>query len=437
MKNRLRALHTVEDGQMALFMVMMIFVICSFFAMSMDAGAWYFDHRTAQNQAEAAALAAVMELPAKGAQTDAEAQQAAFDRALAFLQKNGESGLSRGDCPTTSTNANHIEFQDLSGDLRTDTVTVCVRRGSDGIFSKLSGVNLVRVSASATARTGPVNTANVMPWAVIPPDPDCPIPAPAPAPLGRNCKYDANGNGDFTDPGDCDDLFAVCPWGLTADRLYGFKSGGGGNTGIIDICGNGAVGYKDCLNGDEVSGVTGGETITVGLQGGNLGTNTDNGLQGRDPADAWDIPTAAVCDVVSTPAAAPTTDSPGHDPDGKALATTKFVNPTTNRQCASRLVLVPILHSMPPTGGGSSQLEVLGVATFGVAKWNRTSNGDYYGTSAKECADVGGGQPPLDEFSCGMVWGYLFSGITPPDILLNRIGNTNNPFAPLLIALVD
>ena len=421
---------------MAIFTVLMLFVVFMFFGMSVDAGAWYFDHRTAQNQAEAAALAAVAELPAKGTQTDAEAQQAAFDRALAYLEKNGESGLSRGDCPTGSTNANHIEFQDLSGDTRTDTVTVCVRRESVGFFARLSGVELVRVSASATARTGPVDKANVMPWAVIPPDPDCPIPEPAPAPLGRNCEYDANGDGDLNDPGDCDDLFAVCPWGLTADRLYGFKSGGGGNTGIIDICGNGADSYRDCLNGDDVSGVTGGETITVGLQGGNLGVNTDNGLQARDPAGAWDIPTASVCDVVSTPGP-PTAQNPGHDPDGKALATAKFVDPPSNPQCASRLVLVPILHSMPPTGGGSSQLEVLGVATFGVAKWNRTSNRDYYGTAANECVDPGGGQPPVGQYSCGMVWGYLFSGITPPDILLNRIGDTNNPFAPLLIALVD
>ena len=37
----------------------------------------------------------------------------------------------------------------------------------------------------------------------------------------------------------------------------------------------------------------------------------------------------------------------------------------------------------------------------------------------------------------GVVWGYLFTGVTPPDALLNQIGNSNNPFAPNLVALVD
>jgi hypothetical protein len=322
----------------------------------------------------------------------------------------------------------HIVYGDLLADGY-HSVTVCTRRDSPSLFGKLAGISLAKVSASATAKSGPVDGGNVMPWAVLAPDKDCDHP-------GETCHYDANGDGDYTDSGDCAADFTVCPFGLTADRLYGFKSGGGGNTGIIDICGNGASSYRDCLSGAAVSGVNAGQTITTGLQGGNLGTNTDNGLQTRLPASTWKLPAASVCDVVSRPNA-PGTQNPGYDPNGKIAAVAKFVNPASNAQCAYRLVLIPIVYSLPPNGGGSTPIRILGVATFGVAKWNRTSNKDYYGTGSSECADFQGGQPPPDQSPCGMVWGYLFKGVQPPEFILQQIGTTNNPFAPILVALVD
>ncbi len=53
-----------ENGQMAFLLVMILPVIFLLLALPLDAGLWFLDHRMAQNQADAAALAAVQHLPA-------------------------------------------------------------------------------------------------------------------------------------------------------------------------------------------------------------------------------------------------------------------------------------------------------------------------------------------------------------------------------------
>ncbi len=98
--------------------------------------------------------------------------------------------------------------------------------------------------------------------------------------------------------------------------------------------------------------------------------------------------------------------------------------------------LVP-LQSMPTNGCGNCSLKVLGVATFAMVSWNRDNNKDAWGTESSECTPQQGGQPPPDEFDCGMVWGFLMEDITPPQYLLQRISGTGNPYAQLLIALID
>jgi hypothetical protein len=68
-----------------------------------------------------------------------------------------------------------------------------------------------------------------------------------------------------------------------------------------------------------------------------------------------------------------------------------------------------------------------------MAKWDRTpSYGDAQGTSTAACG-LGGGT----DFECGMVWGYLIEDVRPPGFLLERISDTDNPFAPMLIALSE
>lgn len=391
-----------EQGQTAFAFALLLVVISMFFALSVDAGLWYFDHRTAQQQAEAASLAAVQALPSNST-------TAASDAANDWLTRNGATPCAPG-CLT---------YGDRNGDGLYDMVTTSVRRDSPSMFSSLSSVTSVTVSASATALVGPATIANVMPWAVVPPDPNCDAP-------GETCRYDANGDGDFVDTGECQADFSVCPWGLNPDNLYRFKSGTGGNTGVIDACGNGSSNYTDCIEGELISGFFAeGTTVNVGLQGGNLGQNTDNALRARYAAESpgW------TCDVSVSPSS-----SNGYDPDGRAAAYARF-GPAGPALCAERLVLIPILRSMPPQGGGSASLEVLGVATFGLAGWNRESNKSYSADASHNCREVK--NPPADSFDCGMVWGYFMEGLRPPGFLLQQIGTTDNPFAPLLIALVD
>lgn len=407
---------------MAFFMLLMISVVTLFFAMSLDAGVWYADHRTAQNQAEEAALAAVQELPA----ADTSAAVAAGN---SWLTKNGATACGPA-C---------MVFSDATGDGKADTVRVSVSRKSPGFFSKLAGINFVSVSAAATARRGPVDSTNVMPWAVIAPDPTCTEAA------GRNCLYNANTaannatnpDTDFTDPGDCNAAWILCPFGLTADRLYAFKIGTGGNTNILAVCGAGASNYRACLSGATSSGIFQvGQTVAINSQPGTLANSTDAGLEARPPAGAWALPGGAVCNVLASPLLS-NSQSPGYDPDGKLLAAAAFVNPVPNKQCAFRLVPIPITTA---PGQGSSTVTVLGFATFAVAAWDTNNgNGNQFVASASNstCHSVKNNQVTANDYPCGTVWGYLFTGVTPPDALLSQIGSSKNPFAPVLIALVN
>jgi len=405
-KNVVRTAVRDQSGQMAWGFVFMILFVFMLFAVSFDVGLWMFDHRTAQNQAEAAALAAVQELPS----IDTTAAEAA---AQDYLARNGVDWTTDG-CTT-----GWIEFDDTSADGKTDQVRVCLERSSSVVFSALSNVVGVDISASATALIGRANIAQVMPWAVVPPDPTCEE--------DEVCtSLDYNGDGLYDGPGECQADFADCPWGLNADLLLKFKSGGGGNTGIIDACGNGANGYKACISGESASGFfEEGTDVVVGLQGGNLGVNTTKALDARY---ADDKAAGYICDVPADPVVAS-----GYDPDGRADAFVAFDTNPPAAFCPERLVLVPIIASMPPNGGGSVQLQVLGVATFGIASWNRSSNKDAYGNPGSACSTSN----PSSGFACGMVWGYLMQDLRPPDFLLQKITNSDNPFAPLLIALVE
>lgn len=389
---------------MAFAAILTLVVVFIFFALALDAGLWFFDHRTAQNQSEAAALAAVQELPDPDNDT-ANATGAADE----WLTKNG-SGPDERTC---------LEYSDRNDDGTFDTVRVCVRRESPGIFAALSGIDFVYVSAAATATTGPVAIANVMPWGIVPPDPECTADA------GRQCQNDPDGDDVMEDCGE----FPDCPWGLDPDRLYAFKVSGTitpGNFGAIGACGGGAVNYRDCITGETVSGFfEEGETVQIETETGNLGQNTNSALEDRYSEEAVDADGTYECDVASTPDA-----TSGLDPDGKAIAEDKFVE-EPQEGCDFRLVVVPVIDHFPQ--GHSDTILVLGVATFGIAKWDRNSPwGDAQGTTSDECGEASG-----SGFECGMVWGYLMQDARPPDFLLEQIGDTDNPFAPLLIALIE
>jgi hypothetical protein len=388
---------------MAFLMALLVLGVIAITGMSYDAGVWYFDHRTAQNQAEAAALAAAIELPA----VDTTAATTAADE---YLEKNGAEKTAGPGCPANDDHS-HIEFQDLTGDTIPDAVTVCVRRQSPGAFSKLSGINFVHVSASAKARIGPVTSANVMPWAVVPPDINC---GP-----GETCPIVGN-------PG-C--AFADCPYAIDPDKLIVFKQKGGeavapGNFGAILACEK-ANFYEDCIAGRASDGFfSEGGNVSVGSDTGSNAKATFDGLERRYSTET----SHGTCDVAVKPDA-----SSGRDPAGHSAAQAKYTAADAGI-CARRLVLVPIVEAFD--NGSNPSMHVLGVATFAIVGWDRTNPyNDAQGTAGIVCGGTVPNKTPA--YSCGSVWGFFIKDAIPPDFLLNQIGDTDNPFAPLLIALVD
>jgi hypothetical protein len=217
----------------------------------------------------------------------------------------------------------------------------------------------------------------------------------------------------------------LCPWGLSEDKLYAFKVSGTitpGNFGAIAACGNGATNYRNCINGEQHSGFyEEGEEVHVGPQTGNLGQNTHAGLAERYADEAA---SGYPCDIAATPD--PVT---GMDPDGREEAYERYVNSTG---CEHRLVLIAVIEEFPT--GHSDSIHVLGVSTFAIVRWDRQAPwGNAEGTTEDACGEAAGGSG----FQCGMVWGFLMKDAFPPEFLLDQIGDTDNPFAPLLVALTE
>ena len=128
-----------EDGQMAFLLVLVLPVVFLFFALPLDAGIWYLDHRLAQNQVDAAALAAVIALPAN--------PNATVDT---WLTKNGAVAEDLCD-PDVNGPFPQYSHTVVTSDTSFDTVRVCVRRQSPAFFAQLVGIPYVYVSAVSTA----------------------------------------------------------------------------------------------------------------------------------------------------------------------------------------------------------------------------------------------------------------------------------------------
>ena len=432
---RIKTLAPDESGQMAFLMLLVMPVVFIFFSLTLDAGVWYFDHRMAQNQADAAALAAAQHLPAPFDELGP-----ATDAVELWLTKNGADPDGDLDCLVYS--------DDLLSDGLVDTVRVCVGRDSPGIFSTLVGVKFVHVSAAAKAQVGWATITNVMPWAIAPDDPKCDD-------EGDLCRADMDGNGDveideycgyFSQDPDNDPKYGdkLCPWGLHEDRLYRFKVADkytAGNFGAIQACGSGGGNtYEECITGAATSEFysVGGE-VWVDVQTGNLTGPTNGGI---NDLYANELTTdtrlqvyknkterALECDVPSKPH--PIT---GMDAAGKEAAKAKWVD----YPCDKRLVSIVIIDHFPDGGG---LVEVLGVATFGIASWDRTPEfGDAMGNETT--GQICGQAFPVNDggkggYQCGQVWGYFMHDAYPAQALLGGISASNNPFAPQFIALTD
>ncbi|HXH22375.1 MAG TPA: pilus assembly protein TadG-related protein [Dehalococcoidia bacterium] len=148
----LRARMSDERGQTALSILLMTLGVFIFAALALDAGLWYFHHRTVQNQADAAAHAAVLNLPESTAEATASA--------IAWLKQNGVpdpvadaaevgTGTDCGDMAIASGQDGRakILFSDAN-----NAVKVCLRMRSGVFLSGLAGITEAIVSASAKAR---------------------------------------------------------------------------------------------------------------------------------------------------------------------------------------------------------------------------------------------------------------------------------------------
>jgi Putative Flp pilus-assembly TadE/G-like len=126
-----RASFNRPDGQVAVLMVVFMFVLIGAAGLVLDVGSWYRADRAAQATADAAALA--------GAQDLAAGTSAATVLAQEYALKNGG-----GD--TTISFGSKVVPNDL--------ITVDLARPAPSFFTKLFGVDSVEVHAHATARAG-------------------------------------------------------------------------------------------------------------------------------------------------------------------------------------------------------------------------------------------------------------------------------------------
>mgnify|MGYP000396548509 CR=1 FL=1 len=433
-----------ERGQSAIAFIILILVIFMLFALAFDVGLAAFDHRWAQNQAEAAALAGALQLPS-------DQDGPARDAAIQTLQRNGALDgrtYNQVDIWVGYSDANgfHPDARNALG--KYDSVRVRLRRTAPAFFARLFefgsiSVESIFVSAAATAKAGSAGAADrVMPWGVVPP-------APCNDPGQTNCWTEGfRLNNDKLYSLMCDspgcDGWTAAPGNLGALRVCDYQ--GGGNPG------SGANEYRDCISLDapsagvfEVGGM-----VNVWPRPGNMGNRTNDGLNAYVSKYGEPItgPGAYPCDVLATPD--PVT---GADPDGREAALNKLgYNPTTGGfdlnsapQCSHRAVLIPVVNGFPQGTSGSAT--ILALATFYIAGWDRRGGGwgDSEGNLNTPCGNGPIEQPkgkdaqPTPVWRCGLVWGFFIPEypLGDPRDALQKIADSPNPLAPVMVALID
>ncbi len=141
-------------------MVMIMPVLFLLLALPLDSGIWLLDHSIAQKQVDAAALAAAQHLPDANPNWGSPASKAVRE----WLIKNGSSKKDLSKCPESTPAPGFVvkpgvEYFDrypvAAPDGLYDTIQVCVRRKSPGVFSGLAGLDGIYISASAMATASP------------------------------------------------------------------------------------------------------------------------------------------------------------------------------------------------------------------------------------------------------------------------------------------
>ena len=135
-----------QEGQAVLMTVLFLAGILGMAALVLDVGSWYREKRQLQATADAAALAGAQALPGSPSN--------ATTLALNYASANGGGVLA-------------ADISISSGFSTDDTITVQAKSTSPGFFSKVFGVNVVNVGASAAARAGlPAEAQYVAPMVV-------------------------------------------------------------------------------------------------------------------------------------------------------------------------------------------------------------------------------------------------------------------------------
>ena len=360
--NRIRE----EEGQ-AIFLaagLLLLFLVIA--AEVMDVGWWLHDKRDAQNDVDASVLGGAQDLPDEGLASAAAAQWAA----------DNTVDVAAGDMDC-------CEFVDMTGDGEADLIRATVEREPGSLEHGLLDIGIITIRArAAAARMRAVETC-VVPWGVL---------------------------GDVNDPPAADGT-----WGIEPGTLYFFHSSDPstpGNFGALRLYGQGTPGYEDaiknacgtdpqhgCAYGEPLDP---GETLACRSEPGGMGINTCDPLAVRYGGDCKGLAPSDGCDAAT------------YD-DAVLKGTT---------ECMKRAIPIPIIDAWPPQGT-SADIQILGIATFYIAGWDRKAPwGD---------EDVDGDGVADD----AMVWGYFLPKGTILEAWRIKWGYTDDPFAPIKILLVE
>ncbi len=152
-----------ETGQALILFVLALGVLLGFVAMSIDVGMILHERRSLQNAADAAALAAVQELPESPSAAIAAAQEWAANNGYASGYEDGDDDSqgdddNQGDEGGSSGGATITVNTPYQGDP--NSVEVVIEVEMPFIFALALGLDSIDVSARAVAGTAPGNIGN-------------------------------------------------------------------------------------------------------------------------------------------------------------------------------------------------------------------------------------------------------------------------------------
>jgi len=389
-----------QRGQVLVMGVGVLIMSLGVIMISVDVAWWLRDKRDAQNDTDAIAHAAAQELPDR-----LSAELIGDDWAIA----NGVDPFNEMAQPACadgqldgSLNADGFFrycFIDLEPqDGLDDKVRVKVSRPSNSFIADAVGVDSPTLNPSAAAAKIRAFGACILPWAI-------------------------DAHPDYEDTGEYANVWGVLGPDVNPEQLFIFQlsPGGGfagddsapGSFGALGVYGKNANDYRDSIENEcgshgegacnsDFQAVIPGGTLDCDIQTGNLGVNTKTALNFR--AERFgEVAPYTDCDASSYSDAVIKADS-----------------------CLGRLVVLAIIKDFPEQG--FDVIDLYGIVNFYIAGWDRCAP-----LNDGDCSNT----PPNSD--TGLVWGYL---------LLEELGGTpawqfdfsqtsNNPFAPVIVVLVE